>query len=88
MFIKYTLSEELILPAAEYTESLNKALRAHIFAKYLFKIVTLTTGASSIHVICVKVDSMEIIDNIILRKTADMKVKILLNITALRLLEN
>lgn len=70
MFIKYTLREEFILPADLYTHNLAKAVRNHIFAKYLFKIVTLATSKGPIQVICVIVDNIEILDNIILRKTA------------------
>ena len=57
-------------------------------AKYLFKVVTLNTGSGIVYVICVKVDSIEIVDNIILRKTAEMKVEVLLTITSLRLIDN
>ena len=88
MFIKYTLRQELIIPADEYTSSTSKAIRNHIMAKYLFKVVTLNTGSGIVYVICVKVDSIEIVDNIILRKTGEMKVEVLLTITSLRLIDN
>ena len=51
-----------------------------VFQKYLYKITKFG--------LCVKVDSIEIVDNIILRKTADMKIKIIVVIVVLNLLED
>ena len=51
-----------------------------MFKKYLYKI--------SKYGICVRIESIDIVDNIILRKTAEMKVKLTLNIIVLNLLEN
>lgn len=71
-----------------YTENPSKSIRDHLFAKYLFKIIKIPgiNNSKSIEAICVKIENIEIIDNIILRKTADMKVRINIAILVLRLL--
>lgn len=87
MFIKYLIKEELLLPAESYTQN-SKSARDAVFMKYLFKIVKIPgiNNSKSAEAICVKIESIEIVDNIIMRKTADMKVKVLVGIVVLRLM--
>lgn len=63
-------------------------MRNFIFGKYLFKIIKIpgVHNNDSAEAICIKIESIEIVDNIILRKSADMKVKILVGVLVLRLI--
>jgi hypothetical protein len=51
-----------------------------VFKEYLFKIIK--------HGLCVKIEAIDVMDNIILRKTADMKVRVQLAIMVLKLQED
>ncbi len=81
MFFLTKLETSIIIPAEEYTHGPNKSIKYGVFKKYLYKIV------SSIGGVCVKIKSIEAVDNVILRKTADMKVDLVVELVMLRLNE-
>ena len=80
MFITYTIKEEISIPVELYTHNINKSLKEIIFKKYLFKINRLG--------ICVRIRSIEILDNIILRKDANMLATLKLELVFVKLVEN
>ena len=64
----------------DYTANTSKAVKKLVFQKYLYKITK--------YGLCVGVDGIEIVDNIILRKTAEMKIKIIVVVLVLNLLDD
>lgn len=80
MFITYTIKEDISISVELYTHNINRAIKEIIFKKYLYKINRLG--------ICVKIESIEILDNIILRKDANMLATLQLKLTFIKLTEN
>lgn len=70
MFILYKVQDDIYLEAEQYTHNLGRALKDAVFKKYLYKITE--TG------ICVRIKSIEVVDNVLLRKEAELLVKVLL----------
>ena len=60
MFILYKIQEDIYIPAELYTQKIDKCVKENIFGKYLYKITPLG--------ICVRIQSIDITDNVILRK--------------------
>jgi DNA-directed RNA polymerase subunit E'/Rpb7 len=80
MFITYKINDDLYLPAELYTLNTTKAVRDAIFAKYLYKITR--------YGVCVRIKSIEIVDNLILRREADLLVKVAVEIVVIKLNTN
>jgi DNA-directed RNA polymerase subunit E'/Rpb7 len=78
MFILYKIQEDLYLPAEQYTQHLARAVKDAVFKKYLFKITPLG--------VCVRIKSIEIKDNVILRKDAEMLVRLVLELLVVKLM--
>lgn len=56
------------MKADQYTHNLGKAVKEIILKKYLYKITKMG--------VCVRIKSIQIVDNVILRKEADMLVTV------------
>lgn len=80
MFITYKINDDLYLPAELYTLNTSKAVRDTVFSKYLYKITRFG--------VCVRIKSIEILDNVILRKEADLLVKVAVEIVVIKLNNN
>lgn len=80
MFILYKIQEDIYLPAEQYTHNLSRSAKDAVFKKYLFKITQMG--------LCVRIKSIEIIDNILLRKEAELLLKVHLEIVVIKLLPN
>jgi DNA-directed RNA polymerase subunit E'/Rpb7 len=76
----------LLIPASEYTSNACQSLTRAIFRKYLFRIIRGLNISESAYEFCVKVESIEVLDNIILRKSGAMKVLVEIGVLAIRLL--
>jgi DNA-directed RNA polymerase subunit E'/Rpb7 len=68
MFITYKIQEDIYIPCEQYTHNINRAVKELIFQKYLYKITK--------YGVCIRIKSIEIRDNVILRKEADLLVKV------------
>lgn len=77
MFVNYRLQEELYLPAEQYTHNLPRAVREAVLRKYLFRITRFG--------LCVRLKSIQILDNVILRKEADLLLKLSIEIVVIKL---
>jgi DNA-directed RNA polymerase subunit E'/Rpb7 len=80
MFITYKIQEDIYIPPEQYTHNINRSIKDIIFQKYLYKITK--------YGICVRIKSIEILDNVILRKEADLLVKLQLEMVVVKLDEN
>jgi DNA-directed RNA polymerase subunit E'/Rpb7 len=80
MFILYKIQDEVYLEAEHYTHNFGRTLKDAVFKKYLYKITQ--TG------LCVKIKSIEVVDNVLLRKEAELLVKVLLEIIVIKLIPN
>ena len=80
MFVLCKLMEEIYFQAEQYTHNLSLTVRDLIFKKYLFKITKLGP--------CVRIKSIEIIDNVLLRKEADLLLKVQLELVIVKLLSD
>ena len=70
MFILYKIEDDIYLPAELYCHNLGKAVKEAVFKKYLFKITP--SG------VCVRIKSIDITDNLVLRKDAELLVKLVI----------
>lgn len=80
MFITYKIEEDAYISPELYTHNLTKAVKELIFKKYLYKITKFG--------VCVRITSIQILDNVILRKEAELLVKLQLELVVVKLSEN
>ena len=80
MLLTYRIKEDLCVKAEQYTHNLNKSVKEIVLKKYVFKITKMG--------FCVKVKSIQIVDNIILRKDAEMLLSVFIELVILSLVPN
>ncbi len=77
MRVTYRISEEVELAPESYLHHLSKSLRELIFDKYLNKITA--------YGLCTSINSIKILNNTLLRNSANLLLQILLELEILKL---